>query len=141
MPNGIKHSLIKPTIDTPFHIEFKWWDDQGLNWKVYLRNYLCPDHQKVFEEAQDNGKIDWVDPETAEVTVVDGIQQALISHCSKQEGFFTKKSMVDSIFLAFITNSNKPLTPRELENIVGHPAQRILLTIGGITVQKGIRPL
>lgn len=141
MTDGIKHSLIKPTIDTPFHIDFKWWEDHGRNWKVFLRDYLCADHQKVFSEAQENSKIDWVDPETAEVTVVDGIQQTLINHCAKLTGFFTDKTMVDSIFLVFITNANKPLTPRQLEAITGHPAQRILLTIGGITVQKGIRPL
>lgn len=141
MPDIIKHSLIKPTVDTPFHVDFKWWEDQGRNWKVFLRDYLCAEHQKVFSESQEDGKIDWVDPETAEVTVVDGIQQMLISHCSKQPGFFSEKSMVDSIFLAFVTNGNKPLTPIELAVITGHPAQRILLTIGGITVQKGIRPL
>jgi hypothetical protein len=141
MTDGIKHSLVKPTLDTPFHIEFKWWEDQGRNWKVFLRNYLCSEHQAVFTESQDDAMIDWVDPETAEVTIVDGIQQALISHCSKQPGFFTDKAMVDSIFLVFVTNANKPLTPKELEKIIGHPAQRILLTIGGITVQKGIRPL
>jgi hypothetical protein len=135
-----KFSLVKPTLDTPFHIDFGWWENQGRNWKVFLRDHLCPEHQAAFSETQEDAMIDWVDPATAEVTVVDGIQQALISHCSKEPGFFSGKAVVDSIFLVFLTNTNKPMTPKELEILTGYPAQRILLTIGGITVQKGIRP-
>jgi len=94
----------------------------------------------LFSESQDDALIDWVDPETAEVTQVDGVQEALITHCAKQPDFFKGKALVDSVFLVFLTNANKPLTPRELEAVTGYPAQRILLTIGGTTVQKGIRP-
>ena len=43
--------------------------------------------REFIEDLTDEEMIDWVDPETAEVTQVDGIQHILISHCAKQEGF------------------------------------------------------
>jgi hypothetical protein len=135
-----KFSLVKPTPDTPFHIDFDWWERQGRNWRVFVKDYLCKEHQQVFANAQDEIQIDWVDPVTAEVKVVDGIQQTLITHCALQPDFYSGKALVDAIFVAFLANGNQPLTPIELEHITGYPHLRILQTIGGLTVQKGIRP-
>ena len=33
--------LIKPGIDTQFHIDFDWWKDNDRNWRVDLRGLLC----------------------------------------------------------------------------------------------------
>jgi len=35
--------------------------------------------------------IDFVDPSTAEVVTVDGLQHVLITHCAKQPDFISKK--------------------------------------------------
>ncbi len=134
-------SLIKPTLQTRFHIDFDWWRKSDRSWRVYLRSNLCPDHQKMFEDENAEEEVDWVDPDTAEVQVVDGLQHILITHCAKQDGFITEHStLVDAAFRVFLANGNTPLTPVELSERLGRSADTILKTISGIRVYKGIRP-
>ncbi len=137
-----RSSLIKPTIDTPFKIDFDWWKNHDRDWRVYLRSFLCDEHQKAFENLSNDETIDWVDPDTAEVTQVDGLQHVLISHCAQQEGFLTEKmALVDSVFRVFLSNGNKPLNAKELGAILDRPPETILRTFSGIRVYEGIRPI
>lgn len=137
-----RSSLVKPTIDTPFKIDFDWWMNHDRDWRVYLRSFLCEEHQKVFENLNNDELIDWVDPETAEVTQVDGLQHVLISHCAQQESFLTEKmALVDSVFRVFLSKGNKPLTIKQLGEILDRPPETILKTFSGIRVYKGIRPV
>jgi len=139
--DGKRFSLVKPTLQTRFHIDFDWWSKNDRSWRVYLRSDLCPEHQKIFEEMQNEQDVDWVDAETAEVQKVDGLQHSLITHCAKQEGFITEHStLVDAAFRVFLANGNVPLTPIELSERLGRPADTILKTLSGIRVYKGIRP-
>jgi len=137
-----RSSLVKPTITTPFKIDFDWWKNHDRDWRVYLRSFLCEEHQKVFENLNNDELIDWVDPDTAEITQVDGLQHILISHCARQEGFLTEKmALVDSVFRVFLSNGNKPLTVEQLSEILDRPPETILRTFSGIRVYKGIRPV
>lgn len=137
-----RSSLVKPTITTPFKIDFDWWKNHDRDWRVYLRSFLCEEHQKVFESLNNDELIDWVDPDTAEVTQVDGLRHILISHCARQEGFLTEKmALVDSVFRVFLSNGNKPLTVEQLGEILDRPPETILRTFSGIRVYKGIRPV
>jgi hypothetical protein len=89
-----------------------------------------------------NETIDWVDPETAEVTQVDGLQHILITHCAKQDNFLNSKmALVDSVFRILLANGNKPMTPEELGETLNRPASTILRTLSGVRVYKGIRPV
>lgn len=134
-------SLVKPTLQTCYHIDFEWWRQNDRDWRVYLRNYLCPEHQEKFAEIDASEIFDWVDPETAEVQRVDGLQHILISHCARQETFITQQTtLVDSIFRLFLANGNTPLTPEELGTQLGKDARVILKTISGTRVYKGLRP-
>ena len=135
-------TLIKPTLDTPFHIDYRWWERKGLHIGVELRSHLCEEHRKVFSEHFDTQKIDWVDEQTGEVTQIDGLQHVLQVHCSKQPGYINEDlSLVDSIFRVFLANGNAPLTCRELSNIIGHPPVKILRTLSGRQIYKGLRPV
>ena len=69
-----RFSLVKPTVDTPFHIDFAWWKKNERDWHVYLRSLLCPEHQDAFANVEEGEMIDWVDPKTA---VKNSIQQLL----------------------------------------------------------------
>ena len=141
MTEGKRFSLIKPTLQTCFHIDFDWWSKNDRSWRVYLRSELCPDHQKIFEDKSANEEVDWVDPETAEVQRVDGLQHVLITHCAKQSGFIPEHStLVDAVFKIFLANGNMPLTPVELSERLSRPADTILKTFSGARVYKGIRP-
>jgi hypothetical protein len=134
--------LVKPTLDTPFHIDYDWWKRKGLQINVELRAHLCQEHQAVFSDHFDTAEIDWVDKKTGEVTKVDGLQHVLQVHCSKQPGYINDDlSLVDAVFRVFLANGNEPLTSQELSAITGRPAERILNTISGLRVYQGIRPV
>ena len=134
--------LVKPTLDTPFHVDYAWWEKKGLQVTVELRAHLCQEHQAVFSDHFDIEEIDWVDEKTGEVTKVDGLQHALQAHCSKQPDYINDDlSLVDAVFRVFLANGNKPLTSEELSTITGRPAKRILSTISGVRVYQGIRPV
>lgn len=135
-------SLVKPTLQTRYHIDFDWWKQNDRDWRVYLRNYLCPEHQEAFAEMQSDERVDWVDPDTAEVQRVDGLQHVLITHCAKQEAFITQQTtLVDSVFRLFLANGNTPLTPVELAEQLGRQSMVILRTLSGTRVYKGLRPM
>ena len=142
MSEGKRASLIiKPTITTPFHIDFDWWQKNERDWHVYLRSFLCPAHQEAFASIEEGQMIDWVDPSTAEVKAVDGVQNALMTHCAKQPDFLTEQTaLVDAVFRLLLTNGNIPMSSDELGKRLNRPAVTILRTLGGSRVYKGIRP-
>jgi len=134
-------SLVKPSLQTRFHIDFDWWQQNENDWRVHLSGLLCPEHQALFAEMQVDEFIDFVDPETAEVRPMDGLQQTILSHCARQPGFVTGQTqLVEGVFRTFLANGNSPLTPTELSEQLGRPANTILVTISGPRIYKGIRP-
>ena len=141
LPPPAPSRLVKPTLNTKFHIDFDWWRRQGRELRVYLRSHLCAEHQAVYADDDDGGTTDWVDPETAEVKRVDALQQTLRTHCSTQPAFLTEHtSLVDGVFRVLLANGNQPLTPVELSRIINRPAATILRTLSGQRVYKGLRP-
>ena len=136
-----RFSLVKPTVDTCFHIDFNWWENNERDWRVYLRSNLCPEHKEAFEGVNVEERVDWVDPETAEVQRVDGLQHVLITHCAKQPGFITEHStLVDAVFRIFLANGNSPLNAVELGEELGRQPNVILRTLSGTRVYRGLRP-
>jgi len=141
MVEGKRFSLVKPTVNTPFHVDFEWWKKNERDWHVYLRSLLCADHQEIFANVEEGEMIDWVDPATAEVKPVDGIQNALMTHCVKQPDFLTEQTaMVEAVFRLFLTNGNIPMTSQELGKRLNRPPETILRTLAGPRVYKGLRP-
>ncbi|MEL7645092.1 MAG: hypothetical protein AAGU04_02330 [Anaerolineaceae bacterium] len=134
-------ALIKPTLKTKFKVDFEWWKAQDSNWKVYLKSFLCPEHQKLLADYSYSDQIDLIDPSTGEVTRVDALLYTLAEHCAKQPDFLSGNSaLVDSIFKIFLVNGNKPLNAVELSSLISKPADIILRTIGSGKVYKGIKP-
>lgn len=135
-------SFIKPSLQTRFHIDFDWWQQNENDWHVHLASLLCPEHKQTFAEIKNGTVIDFVDPETAEVRPMDGLQQIILSHCARQPDFVTGQTqLVEGIFRTFLANGNSPLKPTELAEHLGRPANTILITISGPRVYKGIRPV
>lgn len=142
MSEGKRFSLIKPVITTPFHVDFDWWQKNERDWHVYLRSLLCPEHQEAFANMEEGQMIDWIDPVTAEVKPVEGVQNTLMSHCVKQPDFLTEQTaMVEAVFRLFLTNGNIPMSSEELGNRLNRPAGTILRTLTAGRVYKGIRPV
>jgi hypothetical protein len=136
-----KFSLVKPTVDTPFHIDFEWWKQHDSDWRVFLFNLLCNLHQNAYKDQDENVVIDFIDPKTAEVKSVDGLLHSLLNHCAKLSDFTSRdSSLISTVFRVFLANNNFPLSPGELSLIINRPANTILFTLSGPTVYKGIRP-
>jgi len=136
-----RFSLVKPTLQTRFHIDFDWWGQNDRNWRVYLRSFLCPVHQEAFSNVKEDELVDWVDPATAEVQKVDGLQHILITHCAKEDGFLDERTaLVDAAFRVLLASGNTPMTPVELADQLGRQPETILLTLTGGRVYKGLRP-
>ena len=137
-----KFSLVKPTVDTPFHIDFDWWQERDSNWRIFLVSFLCEKHQELFSGKDDLKEIDSINPETAEILPVDGCLFTLMNHCAKADDFIPENMpIIGRIFRIFLANGNVPLTAQQLSEMVDRPARTILVTIGGHQVYKGIRPI
>jgi len=136
-----KFSLVKPTIQTPFKIDFEWWKTHDHNWRVYLFSFLCAEHQAMFEKVENQLYVDWIDPETAEVSQVDGLQHILMTHCAAQPEFVNSHTtLVDAVFRVLLSNGNTGISPAELSERIGKSATTILQTLSGPRVYQGIRP-
>lgn len=134
--------LVKPTLQTRFHIDFGWWEREGRDFRVDVMAHLRPEQQAALANYTGGELVDAVDPDTAEVTKVDKFQYLLRGLRADENAFVAEhSSLVDAAFHIFITNGNQPLTPEELSEHIHRPAQTILRTIGGARVYKGIRPL
>jgi len=141
MSEAKRFSLVKPTPQTPFHIDFEWWKQNDRNWRVELRDLLCPEHRQPFSDLPGEQMIDWIDPQTAEVHRMDGLQHILIDHCARQDGFVTEHTaLVDAVFRLLLAGGNAPLTAEALGQRLNRPADTILRTLAGPRVYKGIRP-
>jgi hypothetical protein len=135
-------SLMKPNVKTPFHIDFDWWKQNEGDWHIFLRSFLCEEHQEAFANIEEGELIDWIDPQTAEVKPVDGVQHALISHCAQLPDFVSQRTaVVEAIFRMFLANGNIPLSAEDLSKKLGKPADTILRTIAGPRVYRGLRPI
>jgi hypothetical protein len=135
-------SLLKPGIQTPFHIDFVWWEQNDRDWHVFLRSLLCAEHQQLLADVPEQTLIDWIDPQTAEVRQVDGIQHALMHHCALQPDFLTEHTtVVEGVFRLLLVNGNQPMSPVDLSKRLGRPADTILRTLAGARVYRGLRPV
>ena len=128
--------------DTRYHIDYGWWDISNRDLRVYLQSHLCEEHRKVFADYVGQDVVDWIDPSTAEVRQVDGLEHTLNSHCSLQLDYISPRtSVVDAIFRVFLANGNSPMTAEELAGRLGRTARTIQRTLAGDRVYKGIRPV
>lgn len=139
---GKRLSIVKPTLATPYHIDFEWWGQNERDWRIYLRGYLSAEDQETLSDADEDILFDLVDPATAEVSRVDGMQHLLITKYANREDFISETtSLVESIFRLFLTNGNAPLNSEEMAERLSRPPMTILKTLSGPRVFKGVRPL
>lgn len=138
-----KRSLVKPTIETPFHIDFVWWSKNDSEWQVHLRSLLSKEEQEKYADVIDGDVlVDFVDPETAEVQQVDGLQHILITEIAQQEDFLNEHTaLVEAVFRLFLKFGNSPMSIQEVGERLNRDPKPILRTFSGSRVYRGIRPL
>lgn len=135
----LRSSLVRPTLETPFHIDFSWWRQNDQDWQVFLLGLLSEEQRASIGRISLDDTIDRIDPDTGEVIQIDALQYLLTKHYGEndEQG---GSSLIESIFRAFLKNGNRPLTAEQLGADLGRPAQTILRTLSGRQVYRGIRP-
>ncbi|GAB4541007.1 MAG: hypothetical protein Kow0063_31430 [Anaerolineae bacterium] len=133
---------IKPTLDTKFHIDFDWWQQQGRDLRVHLYSHLCQECQAEYAHRAPE-EIDWVSMDTGEVKQVDILWHVIRTHCSQQPDYLAERvPLTTAVFRVFLANDNTPLTPRGLHQILTRKSPNLILrTIGGHQIYMGIRPV
>lgn len=134
---------LRPTIDTKFHIDFSWWEKQNRDIRIYMLDHLCPECRENLESIPPTVKVDMVDPETAEVTKVDVVWEAIRACCGQQPGYIAPETpLLDGIFRVFLANGNRPLSVLELHELLNRrPPDTILRVLTKGRVFMGIRPV
>ena len=133
--------LIKPALDTQFHIDFDWWQQEGRDLHSYLLSQIPADLREAYAGLEDGGMVDMVNPESGEVKQEDGLLQRVRSIAKQRADFVNQHtSIIDAVFRTFLMNDNKPLTSYELSRYLNRDAELILRTLSGAQVYKGLRP-
>lgn len=141
MQPGKPSVILKPTVDTRFHIDYEWWEKENNDLRAFVLAQLPTDLRERMEKSTIGRVVDYIDPDTGEVFQLDELGLA-IQEASKRSDFINPQtSLVDSVFRVFLANGNIPRSPRELEEDTGRDARTILKTFGGIVIYKGIRPI
>jgi hypothetical protein len=133
-------ALVKPTLNTRFHIDYDWWDRSPEDLRYYLLSHLRPEQRARVAELPESEVIDYIDPQTGEVHRMDAIQLAIHEASQDPEFIDEHTSLVDIVFRVLLKFNNRPMTPVEIAEQAGRDAETILKTIGGRQIYKGIRP-
>ncbi len=133
----------RPTVDTKFHIDMEWWEENQRDIRVYIRDMLCPECRMAYEAGGSSDEVDWVDEQTGEVNRVDSLWHSLRTCCSKRPNYITPNMpIVEAVFRTFLANGNKPLSVNELYELLDRrPPQILLRILTAGPVYMGIRPV
>ncbi len=133
----------RPTLDTRFHIDMSWWQEQGRDIRIYVRDMLCDDCRKLLQEYDLDDMMDAVDETTAEVTQMDPLWYCLGTCCGLKPDFISPNTpIIEAIFRTFLLNNNTPLSIRELhERLDRRPPETLLRMLTAGEIYMGLRPI
>jgi len=134
---------LRPTVDTRFHIDFSWWEKKNRDIRVHMLDHVCAECQGEVGSWSEVKWVDMVDPDTAEVSHVDAIWEAIRACCSLRPAYIsTGTPLLDSIFRVFLANGNRPLSVLELyDRLNRRPPETILRVLTRGRVYLGIKPV
>lgn len=137
--------LLRPDVDTKFHIDYDWWAAQGRDVRVLIWEHLCQECRAKLGTHRDTEDIDWIDPGTGEVSVVDRLQYCLRECCSRRDDYIGPSTpLAASIFRVLVANGNTPLSAREIHERIGKSDPRVVLRIllgKEMRTHYGIKPI
>jgi len=137
--------LVRPDINTKFRVDYDGWAERNGNIRMLIREQLCAECKAKFGSDATAQDIDWVDPSTGEVTVVDGLRYALRDCCSRKEDYISRSTpLTAAIFRALIADDGTPLSATEIHQRIGRSDPKTLLRIllgEGMRTHYGVRPI
>ena len=138
----MRFKLLRPTVNTTFHVDWSWFERNNLNAQSFIRNQLSNEAQQLFENGLKVREVDYIDPESGEVFRMDNMREMILARCQWEPNYITSDMpLVQSVFRLFLANNNKPMTIIQLAQGLGrHNPQAILRVRTGSGVQNGIVP-
>ena len=134
--------LFRPTENTPFHIDYSWFEKNGQDVNVLIYKCLTPEQQERLAGVPADEALDFVDEDTGEVKRVTRAMQIIRTERADDPTFVSSRLPVaESVFRIFLLNDNQPLTPIELAARIGRKPSEIVAQLGGRAVYNGIRPI
>jgi hypothetical protein len=134
--------LFRPTENTPFHIDYSWFEKNGQDVNVLIYKCLTPEQQERLASVPADEALDFVDEDTGEVRRVTRAMQIIRTERADDPTFVSSRLPVaESVFRIFLLNDNQPLTPIELATRIGRKPSEIVAQLGGRAVYNGIRPI
>lgn len=129
---------IKPTLETRFFIDPVWWEqsDHDLNSTIAL---IAQEFDVALPEPGEFD-LDWIDPKTGVVTVVDHAFYTYLRDVASRDDAITERTpMIDAIFRALLLAARQPLMVSQIAAIAKRPEAGVLQLLAGKTIYKGIR--
>lgn len=129
-------------METRFAIDYEWWEQSGKDIHLHIQQ-LCQEIGEIeVDESLRDVEYDWIDPETAQVSRVDGLTYQFLAQCSQNPAFITERTtLIEAVFRTLLAAGNRPMTPGELADRIDRSPEMILKTLGGRRVYKGLRPV
>jgi len=133
----------RPTLQTPFHVDWQWWMKNDPNYRYTVFEQLCESCRARFPSPASVDEVDWVDPDTGEVIRADALMMCLQQHCVQDDAYVHQNLPLSAaVFRLFMQLGNRPMTVEEIhEHIYWRPAKTILRLLGAPAVHYGIRPV
>jgi len=130
-------------IDTPFHINFKWWEQHGRNLGRLLAEILGEDEEGAADATEATGPVDYIDPETGEVFGMNPLWvQVLIQRAHKPGYISPSTPLTSAVVRALVENMNRPMSARDLHRRINRSnPQTLLRVLRTARAQYGVSPL
>jgi hypothetical protein len=136
--------VIRPDVNTKFHIDLDWWQKSGRDIRVEVYNALCLESRASVPPPEEIRAVDWIDPQTGEVTRVDILWDTLMGHCAHQHDYVTSTMpLTRAILRVLLANGNQPLSATELHQRIrkGTPQSILRVLLGSEMREDAIVPL
>lgn len=134
--------LVRPTLDTRFHIDYDWWKSQSRDLDVFIASQL-ESHDIALDDDEAAREVDWVNPITGEVERISMALYLVRTVVARSPDFITPNTaLTEAVFRLLLANGNRPMTAGELLAELGRTGQeqQLLRLLSSPRVYKGLRP-
>jgi hypothetical protein len=134
--------VARPDTNTLFHIDLTWFEKNGRDLREEMHAVLCDECRTRYATPADAGVVDRIHPQTAEVSRVDALWEAVADHCGLQPGFIaTTTPLTTAVFRALLANGNQPMSPEQLHKRIGKSnAAAMLKLLMSADLENGVVP-
>jgi hypothetical protein len=138
-------NLVRPDINTKFHVDYDWFAERGRDIRVLIQEQLCAQCRPKFADDPNRQDIDWIDPSTGEVTAVDGLTYRLRECCSQRDDYITPSTpLAAAIFRVLVADGDTPMSAAEISQRIGKSDPKTMLRIllgNEMRSHYGVRPI